>query len=135
MMGALFFAGLVFMFNMTGVIVLLVIFLCYAPHALAMGPLPWLMMSELYPTRIRAKALAITTTWLWVAGWSAPLIFPILIGFFKRTTGSAGPAFWFFGVVCLISLFFGLKILPETKGRTLEDIAKSWLREKKPTNE
>ena len=135
MIGALFLAGLVFMFNMSGVIVLLVIFLCYMPHAMALGPLPWLMMSEIYPTRIRAKAVAVTTTFLWIAGWSAPMIFPILIGFFERTTGSAGPAFWFFAFICIISVIFGLKFLPETKGRTLEEIAKSWLREKEPTNE
>jgi SP family arabinose:H+ symporter-like MFS transporter len=133
MIGALFLAGLVFMFNMSGVIVLLVIFLCYMPHALALGPLPWLMMSEIYPTRIRAKAVAVTTTFLWIAGWSAPMIFPILIGFFERTTGSAGPAFWFFAVICVISIIFGLKILPETKGRTLEEIAKS-LAERKGTD-
>ena len=135
MIGALFFTGLVFMFNMSGVIVLLGIFVCYMPHALSLGPLPWLMMSEIYPTRVRAKAVAITTTVLWIAGWSAPMFFPILMGFFERTTGSAGPAFWFFAVICVISIIFGLKFLPETKGRTLEEIGKSWLREKEPTNE
>jgi SP family arabinose:H+ symporter-like MFS transporter len=131
MIVAMFVTGLVFMLNVTGLPVLFAIFLCYAPHALALGSLPWLMMSELYPTRIRAKAVAITTTFLWVGGWACPAIFPKMVGFSERITGSAGPAFWFFCFTALISVFFGIKFLPETKGRTLEDIAKSWQKKKK----
>jgi SP family arabinose:H+ symporter-like MFS transporter len=135
MIGAMFVTGLVFMLHMTGLPVLLVIFLCYAPHALALGALPWLVMSELYPTRIRAKAMAITTTCLWAAGWFAGWFFPIIAGFFERKTGSPGPAFWFFCFTCLISVFFGIKFLPETKGRTLEEIASSWQKKKGTTSQ
>jgi SP family arabinose:H+ symporter-like MFS transporter len=132
---AMFVTGLVFQYNMTGLPVLIVMCLCYAPHALALGSLPWLMMSELYPTRIRAKAVAITTTFLWTAGWFAGWFFPILAGFFERKTGSPGYAFWFFCVTCIISVIFGIKLLPETKGRTLEEIARSWTQKKKTTSE
>ena len=126
MIPALILIGLIFQFKMTGIIVLLSAFLCSVPHAMALGPLPWLMMSELYPTRIRAKAVAITTTVLWIAGFTGPFAFPILTGFSERVIGSVGGAFWLFAFICILSLIFGIKMLPETKGRTLEEIAESW---------
>jgi sugar porter (SP) family MFS transporter len=132
---AMFITGLVFKYGMNGFPVLVVMCLCYAPHALALGSLPWLMMSELYPTRIRAKAVAITTTFLWTAGWFAGWFFPILAGFFERKTGTPGYAFWFFCVTCIISVLFGIKLLPETKGRSLEEIARSWTKKRKKTSE
>ena len=118
--------GIAFQMNITGVPLLLLIFLCAAPHAVALGPLPWLMMSEIYPTRLRAKAVAVTTTVLWTAGFAGPYVFPIISGYSERTIGSGGGAFWVYAVICVLAFIFGLKILPETKGRTLEDIAASW---------
>jgi SP family arabinose:H+ symporter-like MFS transporter len=126
MVVALILAGVVFQFNLTGTIVLLVIFLCAAPHAMALGPLPWLMMSELYPTRIRAKALSVTTTLLWVAAFVGTYAFPVFCEYSEKKIGSVGGAFWVFAVICVLSFVYGLKWLPETKGKTLEQIAKSW---------
>ncbi len=124
---AMTITGIVFHMHVTNPWMLLAVFaLCAAPHGLALGPLPWLMMSELYPTRIRAKAVALTTTLLWAsicvqAGW-----IPSLTTFSTKTIGSAGGVFWMFTLICIFSFFFGLKMLPETKGRTLENIAASW---------
>ena len=126
MIVSLTIVGLVFYWNLKGPFVFVAIFLCAAPHAFALGPLPWLMMSELYPTRIRARAVAITTTVIWIAGWFGPFIFPIIAGWFERNTGSIAPTFWLLACVCVLSLLFGWKLMPETKGRTLEEIARSW---------
>ena len=93
---------------------------------LALGPLPWLMMSELYPTRIRARALSLTTTFLWATIFSGAYLFPILKGASENMIGSAGGVFWLFTIICGFALLFGWRILPETKGRTLEEIAESW---------
>jgi SP family arabinose:H+ symporter-like MFS transporter len=124
---SMFLTGLVFHFNITGWVLLLVIFLCAVPHCIGIGPLSWLMMSEIYPTKIRAKAVAISTTLLWVAGFTGPQFFPILTGISERAIGSIAGIFWLYGFICILALIFGLKWLPETKGRTLENIAKSWL--------
>ena len=105
------------------------------PHAFALGSIPWFMLSELYPTKIRAKAVAFTTTIVWIAGFTAGQIMPMLMGWSKGLVGSVALAFVLFAGMSLLSLLFGVKIMPETKGRTLEEIAKSWLRKKKPTNE
>ena len=119
-------AGLVFQLKMTGAILVVVIFMCEAPHAIGLGPLPWLMMSELYPTRIRARAVSISTTFLWIAGFTGPFAFPTIEAASRKLVGSIAGVFWFYAVICVASFFWGLKMLPETKGRTLEEIARSW---------
>jgi MFS transporter, SP family, arabinose:H+ symporter len=118
--------GAVFHFQVRGPLVLLVLVLCTVPHGLALGGLPWLMMSELFPTRIRAQAVAVTTTCLWMVIYSCAQFFPMLIGWSQRNLGSAAGAFWVFTLVCICSTLFGWRLLPETKGRTLEEIARSW---------
>jgi len=120
--------GVVFHYQLHGWPVLLVILLCALPHGLALGPLPWLMMSEIFPTRIRAKAVAVTTTWLWLVIYTAAQLFPMLIGFSQRHIGSPAGAFWIFTIVCICAVLFGWKMLPETKGRTLEEIGRAWRR-------
>lgn len=128
MIFSLSFAALAFHLKLTGPIILLVIIFCTIPHHLGLGPLPWLMMSELFPTRLRARGVAVSTTILWMGGFVGPLFFPIMAGFSERTIGSIAGIFGVFAFICVLSFIFGLKLLPETKGRTLEDIAKSWRR-------
>jgi MFS family permease len=118
--------GLVFHFHITGIVVLLVIILCTVPHGIALGGVPWLMMSELFPTRIRAKAVSVTTTCLWIAVFTGHYLFPSLTSASIELVGSVGGAFWLFTGVCILSVLFGLMMMPETKGRTLEEIARSW---------
>jgi len=119
-------AGSVFHFHLAGPVVLLVIILCTVPHGLALGPLPWLMMSELFPTRIRARAVSLTTAFLWLTIFSGAQLFPVITDWSKARTGSVGAAFWLFSMICVLSWLFGWRMLPETRGRTLEEIAASW---------
>ncbi len=116
----------VFHFHLGGWPVLLVIILCTVPHGLALGPLPWLMMSEIFPTKLRGRAVSLTTAFLWLTIYSGAQLFPIITSYSKRLTGSVGAAFLLFSVVCVFSFLFGLFMLPETKGRVLEEIAASW---------
>lgn len=126
MAGITALAGAMFHFEWTGWIVLAIVGLCTIPHGLALGPLPWLMMSEIFPTHLRAKAVAITTTFLWIVIFLGAFLFPLLTGWSEQLIGSIGGAFWLFTVVCFASVAFGIFMLPETKGRTLEEIAESW---------
>jgi SP family arabinose:H+ symporter-like MFS transporter len=119
-------AGAVFHFHLTGWPVLLVILLCTVPHGLALGPLPWLMMSEIFPIRLRGRAVSLTTAFLWLTIYAGAQLFPLMTEYSEQKLGSVGGAFWLFSGVCLLSLVFGWKMLPETKGRTLEEIAASW---------
>jgi MFS family permease len=84
------------------------------------------MMSELYPARIRARAVSISTTFLWIAGFGAPFAFPMIAAASQKVLGTIAGVFWFYAAICVVSFFWGLKFLPETKGRSLEEIARSW---------
>lgn len=118
--------GVVFHFHLSGWVVLLLIILCTVPHGLALGPLPWLMMSEIFPTRLRARAVSLTTAFLWVTIYTGTQLFPIISDFSKSTIGSVAGSFWLFSLVCVLAFVFGWRMLPETAGRTLEEIAASW---------
>jgi len=126
MIAANFLLGLLFFRGTTGPLVLVAVCLCAIPHSLALGPLPWLMMSEIFPTRIRARAVSMTTTFLWGVGFLAAFLFPLLAEFSERVIGSIAGVFWLSGAVCVLAFVFGLTLLPETKGRTLEEIGDSW---------
>ena len=126
MTGCLVLMGLVFHYQMQGPVVILMVLLIAVPHAVGLGPLPWLMMSEIYPTRIRARAVSISTTFLWIAGFTGPLAFPKLVEVSEQSIGSPAGIFWMYAVICVGAFLFGWKLLPETKNRSLEEIAQSW---------
>ena len=117
--------GFVFHYHLHGPIVLVLLCLCTVPHGIALGGLPWLMMSELYPNRVRAKAVALNTAFLFTVIFSCTQLFPIFSDLSTRQIGSVAGVFWLFTGICLLSALFGCTIMPETKGRTLEDIAGS----------
>jgi hypothetical protein len=126
MVAANVLTGLLFHCDVTGILVLLAVFLMAIPHSFALGPLPWLMMSELYPTRHRARAVAITTTILWITASVPVMAFPILRQESEACLGSVAGVFWLYALISALSLLFGWTLLPETKGRSLEAIADSW---------
>jgi sugar porter (SP) family MFS transporter len=208
--------GYMFYREVKGWPILVILGLVTIPHGIALGGIPWLMMSEMFPTRIRAKAVSITTTVLWIFIFCGAYLFPLITGFSQRhflterhaivsgsaisfidgspptindtearfvqagfregdqvtvlgasnpenqgqfvvasvsaeslildsterlvaepagamvtvQVGSVGAAFWLFSVICVLSFLFGITIMPETKGRTLEDIGSSWQKRK-----
>jgi len=131
---AMLFGGIVFHFNVTGLPVLIVIIVCMIPHELALGPLPWLMMSELQPTRVRTKAVAISTTVLWIASFTGIFLFPWLGSISESLFGSIAGIFWLYSLISFAAFIFGVRMLPETKGKTLEEIAHFWLHQDSAKN-
>jgi MFS family permease len=95
-------------------------------HNLGIAPLPWLMISELYPGPLRVRAISLCTTVLWVSGFTSVLAFPQIAAWSERHIGSTAGVFWVYAGVSLSALIFGWRILPETKGKTLEQIARHW---------
>jgi MFS transporter, SP family, arabinose:H+ symporter len=93
---------------------------------MSFGPLAWLIMSEIFPTRIRGKAMSIATISVWLALYSGAQVFPPTVAFFEERFGSAAGVFWIYACVCLFALVFVWRVVPETKGRTLEEIGRSW---------
>jgi sugar porter (SP) family MFS transporter len=107
----------------SGSLILLIILLYIAFFALAMGPIVWVVMSEIFPTRMRGSAMAIATVILWVADFAVTLTFPVIADTLNEST-----AFWLYAVMCAVDFVFMLLVLPETKGKTLEEIERRWMK-------
>ena len=118
--------GLCFHFRWSGYPVVAVMFLCVGAYVSSLAPLAWLIMSEIFPTRIRGKAMSIAGVALWLSFFIGSQIFPPLVSFFEKKYGSPAGVFWLFAAVCLFAFGFCWRLVPETKGRTLEAIAASW---------
>lgn len=95
--------------------------------AVGLGPVFWLVLSEIYPLRIRGRAMSIGT----ITNWGANLI--VALSFLSLTKGIGKAAtFWLFGAISIGSWFFAYFLVPETKGHTLEEIEAHWRAGKSP---
>jgi SP family xylose:H+ symportor-like MFS transporter len=99
-----------------------------ACFALSVGPVTWVILSEIFPTRIRGRAMAIATVCLWVANYLVSQTFPMMDEnvWLLKTFHRAFP-FWLYGIFCAVLLTFIWLFVPETKGKTLEEIEKHWM--------
>lgn len=101
----------------TGVHMLILVVTAIACYAMSLAPITWVVISEIFPNRIRGAAMSVAVFSLWVGCTALTFLFPIM----NRKLGAHG-AFWTFGMVCVVGFFVILKKLPETKGKSLEDI-------------
>ena len=109
-------------FSSTQVTMLLVSVLVFiAAFAMAMGPMPWIIISEIFPARIRGRAASLAVLTLWAAIFVVAQTFPVL----KSELGLMATYFIYAGCSA-ISFLFAALVLPETKGRTLEEIETHW---------
>lgn len=115
--------GSVFYFEPANSGPLLIIFIAgfTAAFCVSMGPIPWIMIPEIFPNHLRGKAVGIATMFLWGANWAIGQFTPILI----NNMGGAF-TFWMFAVINVICFTFVMTIVPETKNKTLEEIGNLW---------
>ena len=94
-----------------------------AAFAMAMGPIPWILCSELFPTRIRGRAMSVATFTIWASCYVVAQTFPML-----NDSPAVGPAvtFWAYAACSLAALLLVAWLVPETKGRSLEEIEEQW---------
>ena len=92
-----------------------------ACFAFSMGPIKWVFMSEVFPTRIRGRAVAISSLAVWTADAILNQLFP-----FMRDNWGKHVTFYVFAAVLIPQFYFVWRIMPETKGRSLEEIERSW---------
>jgi sugar porter (SP) family MFS transporter len=101
-----------------GSVVAIVSLMAYvASFAISLGPIFWLLNAEIYPLSVRSKAAGIGTMANWTFNFIVSLTFLLLI----EALGKTG-AFWFYGAIGILTLVFCWKLVPETKGKHLEDI-------------
>jgi MFS family permease len=86
---------------------------------MSLAPVTWVVISEIFPNRIRGAAMAVAVSALWIACFFLTYTFPIL----NSKLGSAG-TFWLYAAICIAGFLFIKVKLPETKGKTLEQIEK-----------
>lgn len=109
--------GICYYYQVSGIFVLALVVAAIACYAMTLAPVTWVVLSEIFPNRIRGRAMAIATFSLWVACFILTYSFPLL----NAALGAYG-TFWLYGVVCLLGFLFVKTQLPETKGQTLEEI-------------
>jgi sugar porter (SP) family MFS transporter len=109
--------GSFYFMNVTGWPMLLLVITAIAVYAMTLAPVTWVVLSEIFPNRVRGVAMAIATLSLWVASSLLVLTFPFL----NHALGTAG-TFWIYCFICIGGFLYIFKRLPETKGRSLEEI-------------
>jgi SP family xylose:H+ symportor-like MFS transporter len=124
---ALAAVGLFIYFNAIGNWVLPFLLLFMASFSISWGPIVWVLLSEIFPNKIRSLALAISVFIQWVANFVVTQVFPSLVEnqWLKDNFNGAFP-FYLFSIICLFSIFFINKYLPETKNKSLEEINELW---------
>lgn len=86
---------------------------------MSLAPVVWVVLSEIFPVRLRGMAMALSTFFLWVACFVLTYTFPIL----NEIVGASG-TFWLYSLICLAGFIFIWTKLPETKEKTLEELEK-----------
>lgn len=114
--------GTLFLTGRTGILIVIAINTYVAFFACAIGPIKFVVISEIFPNRIRGQAVAVATLCIWMTSASVAQLFPVM-----QELMHTGYIFFCFAAV-LVGLLLVIKFLmPETKGRTIEEIERSWL--------
>ncbi len=110
-LGSSYYAGL------QGIVILILVVMAIAVYGLTLAPITWVVLSEIFPNHLRGAAMAVATTSLWIACFVLTYTFPLLNKLLK-----ASGTFWLYAAICFAGFLFILKKLPETKGKSLEEI-------------
>ncbi|MBI5380309.1 MAG: sugar porter family MFS transporter [Opitutae bacterium] len=109
--------GFCYQAHVQGLPMLLLVLAAIGCYAMSLAPVTWVVISEVFPNRIRGAAIAVAVTALWIACFILTYTFPIL----NRVLGAAG-TFWLYGAICIAGFLFIKVKLPETKGKSLEQL-------------
>ena len=113
--------GALYYTHSRGIHMLVLVVAAIGCYAMSLAPVTWVVISEIFPNRIRGAAISVAVTALWVASFILTYTFPI----FNYSLGAA-KTFWIYAAICAVGFLFIRARLPETKGKTLEQIEASW---------
>ena len=122
--------GFAFFNRQTGIFALLFMLFYIAGFAMSWGPVTWVILSEIFPNSIRG-AMSVSVAALWIANLIVSWTFPMLNDN-EWLTGkfNHGFSYWIYGLMCILGALFVYKFIPETKGKSLEEIEKFWKKRK-----
>lgn len=109
--------GLCFRAGVTGIVMVLLTVAAIACYALTLAPVTWVLLSEIFPNRVRGIAMAVCTFALWVGSCTLTFAFPSM----NASLGCSG-SFLIYAGICLVGFLFFLRFCPETKGKSLEQL-------------
>ncbi len=109
--------GTCYYMQITGVMMIVLVVAAISCYAMTLGPITWVLLSEIFPNRVRGVAMAICTFALWTGCCTLTFSFPIM----NASLGSYG-SFWIYSAICLVAFVFLFKNCPETKGKSLEEL-------------
>ena len=118
--------GTCYYLHITGFFMVILVVAAIACYAMSLGPVTWVLLSEIFPNRIRGVAMATCTFALWVGCCTLTFSFPSL----NASLGSSG-TFWIYSAICICGFLFFLKRCPETKGKSLEELEKELVNREK----
>ena len=117
--------GTLYYFHFQGWPLLVLVILAIACYSMSLAPVTWVVLSEIFPNKIRGAAMSVATIGLWAACFILTYTFPLL----NNSFGASG-TFWLYGIICISGFVFIFKKLPETKGKSLEEIEHQLLNKK-----
>jgi SP family arabinose:H+ symporter-like MFS transporter len=128
---ALAFIGWLFHRHLGGTALLVAIMVFIAAFAMALGPVGWLLCAEIFPNKVRGRAMSVASFTVWTSCYLVAQTFPML-----NDSPHIGPAptFWIYGAVSLSAFLVVLIMVQETKGRSLEEIEAYWRRSSGPSD-
>ena len=125
--------GCTFYFQNVGFASLVFMLIFIASFAMSWGPVVWVLLSEIFPNSIRG-AMSIAVSVQWIANWIVSFTFPMMNdNQWLSAKFHNGFAYWIYGLMGFISALFVWKFIPETKGKTLEDIESLWSKKNNKT--
>lgn len=108
--------------NVIGIGTLVFIIIYTASFMMSWGPICWVLISEIFPNKIRGQAVAVAVAFQWFANYLISSTYPAMMEF------SSGMTYGFYGLMAVISALFVWKMVPETKGKSLEEMEELWKR-------
>ena len=127
---AMFALGTSFATHAVGLFALICMLVYVASFAMSWGPVTWVLLSEIFPNKIRGRAMAVAVAAQWVSNYLVSWTFPMMDkNSFLIEKFNHGFAYWIYGIMALLATLLIWKFVPETKGKTLEEMEQIW---KKP---
>lgn len=126
---SMFALGTTFFMESVGMGALIFMLIYVASFAMSWGPVCWVLLSEIFPNKIRGKALAVAVAAQWISNYLVSWTFPMMDkNTYLLEKFNHGFAYWIYGVMGLLAMFLVWKFVPETKGKTLEELEGIWVK-------
>lgn len=123
----MFALGFTFFFKSVGLASLIFMLGYVASFAVSWGPITWVLLAEIFPNQIRGRAMAVAVAAQWISNYLISSTFPILDkSSWLIEKFNHGFAYWIYGLMGILAAWFMWKMVPETKGKSLEEMEKLW---------